>query len=965
MAVFLSPGVFPREIDLSVLPTGTGALIPAFIGTANKGPVNDPTFVSNSQQAIDTFGEPFPESFLMYAVLAFFEVGTRAFILRVAVACEEGQATELEDICIDVSGARTDGWGRVAVFQGIAFGEICTRVIDSDNPVEFHAESVTDIDYNDISNGTTTATLSFSGAGLSDVYAGVIDDCWTVLITGDPVGTGEVLDGATYQVIRNSDGEIVDTGTLVDAGGGISDPIDAGDGLLFSIIVSTGEIEENDTFTFCAAPNNLTFAFNVDIAEDPTAAAVSSFSFSDGDTFTDASDFADAFNAIPSVSGEGFIAIAQDDDTVCIRTRTAGESIQLVDTTVGTDIVGEIEAWALEIGQSIWINDIPRSSLQGTITDDGSGVYDITSASNRINIEIIDSDQTTELEFSVATGLDLTAESVASSVNLGGTTGGERFFNSYALTIPGGDKVVVVETSIDHRLSQLRLLANTSHIKTLRFAEVLGILFPFTAAFETFNDARVVLPDVGVLDPAVPLSCEGSGAGSDECLRDSAYFQNIVGWFVAKSPGTWIDENTLDLQTAVGSDGLGEVAGRFRIFLRTTNGVVEDTIEDVTFDIRDERYIGNVINEGSAIGGTNGNAFVQWIARPTFLENDIDDPSNFEVRVPSPINSRDFTGAANGIPLDPAFTSEIDRAIIGNPADESGMFAFQNPEVFDITLLITPGVSSGAVIGQALQLAESRGDVLYLVDPPFGLRPQQVVDWHNGMLFSDLSQAINSSFGALYFPHLKIFDQFNGTEIFIPPSGHVASVFARTAQVAETWFAPAGLRRGRLLTALDTEVDLTQGERDLLYGLGNAVNPIVNFPQDGITVFGQRTLQRTQSALDRVNVRMLLIFIRKNLVQLLRNFIFEPNDSITRSQVESIVNSFLADIQARRGLTGFNTVVDESNNTPERIDRNELHVSVFLKPTRAIEFVVLNLVILRTEQSFASEEVLAAGGVVV
>ena len=113
------------------------------------------------------------------------------------------------------------------------------------------------------------------------------------------------------------------------------------------------------------------------------------------------------------------------------------------------------------------------------------------------------------------------------------------------------------------------------------------------------------------------------------------------------------------------------------------------------------------------------------------------------------------------------------------------------------------------------------------------------------------------------------------------------------------------------------------------------------------------------------NVRMLLIFIRKNMVQLLRNFIFEPNDSITRSQVKSIVDSFRADIQARRGLTGFNTVVDESNNTPERIDRNELHVSVFLKPTRAIEFVVLNLVILRTEQSFASEEVLAAGGVVV
>jgi phage tail sheath protein FI len=232
------------------------------------------------------------------------------------------------------------------------------------------------------------------------------------------------------------------------------------------------------------------------------------------------------------------------------------------------------------------------------------------------------------------------------------------------------------------------------------------------------------------------------------------------------------------------------------------------------------------------------------------------------------------------------------------------------------------------------------------------------------MLFSDLQAAINSSYGALYFPWLKIFDQFNGTEIFIPPSGHAASVFARTEDLAEIWFAPAGLNRGRLITALDTEVDLTQGERDLLYGFNNAVNPIVNFPQDGITVFGQRTLQRRDSALDRVNVRMLLIFIKKNAVTLLRNFIFEPNDVTTRVQVDAVMDTFMSDILGRRGVTAYNVIVDETNNTPERIDRNELHVSIFLKPTRAIEFVVLNLVILRSEQSFASDEVLAAGGVV-
>jgi phage tail sheath protein FI len=166
-----------------------------------------------------------------------------------------------------------------------------------------------------------------------------------------------------------------------------------------------------------------------------------------------------------------------------------------------------------------------------------------------------------------------------------------------------------------------------------------------------------------------------------------------------------------------------------------------------------------------------------------------------------------------------------------------------------------------------------------------------------------------------------------------------------------------------LFTALDVEYSPSQGERDLLYGSGNAVNPIVRFPQDGITVWGQRTLQRFPSALDRVNVRMLLIYIKKNLTRLLRNFIFEPNDRILWRQVAATVEPFLGDIQTRRGLRGFRVIVDETNNTPERIDRNELWVSVFLQPTRTVEFVVLNLVVMRTGASFAAEEILAAAGI--
>ena len=950
MAVFLSPGVFTREIDLSVLPAGVGALTPAFIGTANKGPINDATFVTSAQQAIDTFGEPFPESFLMYAVLAYFEEGGRAWVLRVGVECDDTLDEELEDICIDTSGAREDGWGRISVFQGIANGEICTREITSDNPIVIHDSAILGIDYTDadISStfGPASATLLFSGTGLSDAYTEGTDECFTVLITSDV--TSGTVDGAGYQVIQNSDGEVLSEGTLTESGTpGESDPIDIGSGLIFAIVVSgSAPIAENDSFTFCAQPDNTAFAFDVNFTDATGGSGASTFDMTLG-TFSSADDFADAINLVIG-SSEDYLAVAKDDDTVCFTTRTAGEGIQLLDS----------EGFALEVGQTLFTFDIPRGSLLGV----DSGPFIISSSNNRIAIRVIEPEGTTDLEFTIGTGSGLDATSVAAFLNPNGITAGDRFFRSFAVTAPGGDSFVLIEVDVDHQFGTLQILADTSHIKTLRFAEELGIQ-TFVSNPESFFDSRVVLPDPGTTTLSTPLSCE-SDPFSSECASDSDYFGNIVGWFIAKSPGTWIDDFVMSLGTETDALAGGDAAGIFAISIFDLNGNEVDRISEVTFDSRDDRYIGNVINEGSSIGGTNGNSFVQWEARPSFLDNDPDDTATFEVRTPAAFNSRSFSGSANGIPTDAEFSSELDKAVIGRPDLETGIFAFQNPEVFDISLLLTPGFSSGSVIGNSLQMVEGRGDVLYIVDPPFGLRAQQVVDWHNGMLFSDLSQAINSSYGALYFPHLRIFDQFNNTEIFVPPSGHVSSVFARTSAVAEQWFAPAGLRRGRLLTPLDVEIDLNMGERDLLYGFGNAVNPIVNFPQDGITVFGQRTLQRTSSALDRVNVRMLLNFIKKNSVILLRNFLFEPNDSTTRAQVQTSMNTFLADIQARRGLVGFRVVSDETNNTPERIDRNELHVAVFLKPTRAIEFIVLNLVVLRSEQSFAADEVLAAGGIV-
>lgn len=934
MAVFLSPGVYTRETDLSVVPTALGPLRPSFVGAAKKGPVGTPTLISTAEQFLEVFGEPFPESYLGYAVLAYLEEGNQCYVQRVAVECQDGQTSELSSVCVDTSGARGAGWGRIPLFSGIDFGRITLRAVSSTNPLVFHNAAVENIQYNDAeissTNGATTATLNVTGT-----YTGSVDDTFALVITSAPnLSESASVSGAGYQIIRNSDGEVVSDGTLTDDGdNGTSQIISIGSGLSVQVVVTAGEVDVNDTFTFSAKPNNRSFSISVD-GDTPTVYTMPAA------TYNTVTAFVDAANTLVSAADYLFIEYTLEDGVTVvpqIRTSDAGKRVQILTT----------QAWSLEVGTQQYAYDIPKSHLIGL----DASPYNINSSNNRVRINVIGSDQTQTVELSVPSG-NLDATTVANVVDAASS-----LWNSFAITVPGGTSHVVVESSED--LSMLAMSANYSYVKTLRFAEELGISYPYQRAYRGFSDNRTILPDGSVGDSSIPLSCEDDPQ-SDECAVDTAYYSNVVGWLVAPTPGTWTDQ--LRVTLSLYTEGVGDSSGRYKVLITNATGQILSSVTDVNFDKTSDRYIGNVVNPGTKYGGTSGDSYVNWEERPSYLDND-PTLSSYQVRLPSQFGGKKFVGGANGIPLDADYSGELDAAVIGNPSTSTGLYAFQNPETIDTNLLITPGFTSGAVIATALQICENRGDMLYIVDSPFGLRPQQVVDWHNGMLLSEMQSAVNSSYGALYWGWLRTYDQFNNIEIWVPPSGHVAAVFSRTSREAEQWFAPAGLRRGRLITALDVEYSPSVGERDLLYGSGNAVNPIVKFPQDGIVVYGQRTLQRTDSALNRVNVRMLMAYIKKNLSSLLRSFIFEPNDRILRRQVAATVEPFMGDIQSRRGIVAYKVVVDESNNTPQRIDRNELWVSVFVQPTKTVEFVVLNLAVLRTGSSFSSEEVLAAGGI--
>jgi hypothetical protein len=210
--------------------------------------------------------------------------------------------------------------------------------------------------------------------------------------------------------------------------------------------------------------------------------------------------------------------------------------------------------------------------------------------------------------------------------------------------------------------------------------------------------------------------------------------------------------------------------------------------------------------------------------------------------------------------------------------------------------------------------------------------------------------AIDNSYAATYWPWVQTIDPSTAQQVWVPASTLIPGVYAFNDNSAEAWYAPAGTNRGRMTNVIRAERYLSQTDRDTLYQ--SNVNPLATFPSVGVTVFGQKTLQKRASALDRVNVRRLLIELKNYISQVADSFVFEQNTVATRNNFLLQVNPYLSSVQQRNGLYGFRVVMDESNNTPTTIDNNQLIGAIYLQPTKTAEFIVLNFNILPTGASF-------------
>lgn len=284
-------------------------------------------------------------------------------------------------------------------------------------------------------------------------------------------------------------------------------------------------------------------------------------------------------------------------------------------------------------------------------------------------------------------------------------------------------------------------------------------------------------------------------------------------------------------------------------------------------------------------------------------------------------------------------------------------------EMTYFTLIAAPGYPE--LLDEMLALNVDRKETAFIiVDTPFRLNPQSqtLLNWMSGNY-----AAVNGEDGlitstnqaAAYYPS-AITSDLEGNDVVVPPSHIVLRTMAYNDQVAYPWFAPAGLTRGVVTNATNVgyissegefiPTALTNGQRDVLYGDGSRVgmNPITRFPGQGLFVFGQRTLQSYASALDRVNVARLICYLRERFDPLARPFVFEPNDQITRANAKQVFDSFLADLMSKRALYDFVVVCDETNNTPARIDRNELWIDVAIEPVKAAEFIYIPIRVVNT-----------------
>ena len=570
----------------------------------------------------------------------------------------------------------------------------------------------------------------------------------------------------------------------------------------------------------------------------------------------------------------------------------------------------------------------------------------------------------------LATGVDalLSSVNVSPVINITGSTGGT--VNN--VTVGGGSgnsaiaSIDIAAQDVDATVSTITSIT----ITTEGIAYEAGDVINFTSA-----SLGATVPNGADLTVTLTESdLQNTGSFTIRTLSEGVNMNNSQ--VVDGANGTLTNGTNDNIRWEVAS--VNTASGQFSLLVRrgndtSTQKTVLETYNNLSLDPTAPNYISNVIGDTYyevAQDGTDyfvktlGNypqrsayIYVENVNKPTpqYFDNNGQAKSEFTSSLPNiAVNggSGSFSGAtgdnvtATNSPVkfnENITTANIQGLIMDNYTQSINLLS--NSDDYQFNVITAPGLNSqlhSNTVTRLVTLAQGRTDCIAVID----------VAAYNSQINTVTTEATkyDSSYAATYWPWLQTVDAGTGQTVWAPASTYIPAVYAFTDASSDPWFAPAGLIRGALGSVVRAERKLTSGNRDTLYEAN--VNPIATFPGSGVVVFGQKTLQKRASALDRVNVRRLLIALKGYITQVSDNLVFEQNTNATRNNFLANVNPYLESVQQRQGLYAFKVVMDATNNTPDVIDRNELVGQIYLQPTKTAEFVILDFNVLPTGATF-------------
>ena len=479
---------------------------------------------------------------------------------------------------------------------------------------------------------------------------------------------------------------------------------------------------------------------------------------------------------------------------------------------------------------------------------------------------------------------------------------------------------------------------------------------------------------------AVPTASAGNTTGNSPFILETISEGIIMNTFnpagnVTGSNGSLVSGSADNIRWEIAS--VNTSSGTFTLLIRRgndnqSNKVVLESYNNISLDPFASNYIAKAIGDISTTVVTrDGNTFLQEsgsnpnisayvrvkevpLKTPNYLDNAGNAKPQFTSSLPALGSGSAYGtfGGGQGSNIPAARAANFYQNI--NNTDSQGLVGtdytnaialLADTDNYQYNVISIPGLYAadyGTQTTSVLNNTIARGDSIFVMD----------LVAYNSSIAAVTGQAggVDSSYAAAYWPWVQTIDPNTGELVFIPPSTFIPGIYAFTDASADPWFAPAGINRGGMGQVVRAERKLTSANRDSLYEAN--VNPIATFPNQGVVVFGQKTLQKAASALDRVNVRRLLITLKDFISQIADNLVFEQNTIATRQNFLTQVNPYLESVQQRQGLYAFKVVMDDSNNTPDVIDRNELIGQIFLQPTRTAEFIILDFNVLPTGATF-------------